>query len=54
MNKRLHEKAHHHVKSAIAQIMSESIPSIISPHKPSLPNLEIDEMVKKEVNRWVY
>lgn len=28
VNKRLHEKAHKHVKSAIDEIMSESLPSI--------------------------
>ena len=49
MNKRLHEKAQVHVKKAITEIMSDSIPCITSPHKPNFPSLDIDEMVKKEV-----
>ena len=49
MNKRLHEKAHSHVKKAIDEILSGSLPSITSPQRPSLPKLEIDEMMKNEV-----
>ena len=50
MNKRLHEKAHSHVKKAIDEILSGSLPSITSPQRPLLPKLEIDEMVKNEVS----
>lgn len=49
VNKRLHEKTHSHVKKAIDEILSGSLPSITSPHKPALPKLEIDEMMKNEV-----
>lgn len=49
MNKRLHEKAHSHVKKAIDEILSGSLPSITSPQRPSLPKLEIDEMMKNEL-----
>ena len=48
MNKRLHEKAHEYVKKAIDEILTESLPSIVGPTKPTLPKLEIDEMVKSE------
>jgi len=48
VNKRLHEKAHKHVKCAIDEIMAESLPSIASPHQPQLPQLDIDDMVKSE------
>ena len=48
VNKRLHEKAHKHVKCAIDEIMAESLPSIASPHQPQLPQLDIDDMMKSE------
>jgi len=49
VNKRLHEKAHSHVKKAIDEIISGSLPSITTPQRPSLPKLEIDEMMKNEL-----